>query len=222
MIVAIHQPMFFPYTGIIEKIKRCDVFVFLDDVQYEDGGFQNRNRILTKDGVKWFTVPIKRPRYMRNLQEIMLSNYNDWKGYFLSTLQYTYGKAKYYREVIDLVNEILNKEYSRLIDLNIECMMQILKYFGINRETHRSSDFPDKPTDRIDRIIYLVRQLGGDTFLSGDGAKVYMDVERFQDIKVVFQEYKCKEYPQMWSKEFVPYMSILDYMMYMGRDVSRL
>ena len=35
-IVAIHQPNFFPWLGFFDKIRRADVFVFLDDVSYID------------------------------------------------------------------------------------------------------------------------------------------------------------------------------------------
>ena len=51
-----------------------------------------------------------------------------------------------------------------------------------------------------------------------------MDVEYFRScgVNVEFQNYECREYPQVWGEEFVPYMSILDYMMNMGNDVSLL
>ena len=32
--VSIHQPCYLPYLGIIYKIWRSDIFVYLDDVQY--------------------------------------------------------------------------------------------------------------------------------------------------------------------------------------------
>ena len=32
--VAIHQPNYLPWLGYFAKIKKCDIFVFLDDVQF--------------------------------------------------------------------------------------------------------------------------------------------------------------------------------------------
>ena len=49
--VAIHQPNYFPYLGFFHKLVRCDVFVILDNVQFNRGGFVNRNRIKTAGGV---------------------------------------------------------------------------------------------------------------------------------------------------------------------------
>ena len=45
MIVAIMQPYFFPYIGYFQLMKAADIFVFLDDVQYIQRGWVNRNRI---------------------------------------------------------------------------------------------------------------------------------------------------------------------------------
>ena len=58
MKVAIHQPQYLPWLGYLAKWAAADVFVFLDTVQYEKNGWQNRNRIRTADGAHWLTVPV--------------------------------------------------------------------------------------------------------------------------------------------------------------------
>lgn len=59
-IVAIHQPHYLPWQGYIDKLDTADVFVVLDCVQYEKGGWQNRNRVKIPDGAHWLTVPVKK------------------------------------------------------------------------------------------------------------------------------------------------------------------
>jgi hypothetical protein len=56
--VAVHQPQYLPWLGYLAKWAAADVFVFLDTVQYEKNGWQNRNRIRTADGAHWLTVPV--------------------------------------------------------------------------------------------------------------------------------------------------------------------
>jgi len=56
--VAIHQPQYLPYLGFFHKLLHCDVFVALDNVQFLRRGFQNRNKIKTKQGWQWLTVPV--------------------------------------------------------------------------------------------------------------------------------------------------------------------
>ena len=57
--VAIHQLGYIPWLPFLDKIKKSDVFVFLDDVQYQKNGWQNRNKIRTSDGTMWLTIPVK-------------------------------------------------------------------------------------------------------------------------------------------------------------------
>ena len=49
VIVSIRQPGYLPYMGFFKKIESSDIFVFLDDVQYVRGEWENRNKIRTSD-----------------------------------------------------------------------------------------------------------------------------------------------------------------------------
>jgi hypothetical protein len=55
MRLAIMQPYFFPYIGYFQLISAVDAFVFLDDVQYIDRGWMNRNRLLLGGQPHWWT-----------------------------------------------------------------------------------------------------------------------------------------------------------------------
>lgn len=46
MIASIMQPYFFPYLGYFQLMAASDLFVHLDDVQYIQRGWVNRNCIL--------------------------------------------------------------------------------------------------------------------------------------------------------------------------------
>ena len=59
MILAAHQPAYLPWLGYLHKLACCDVFVIVDDVQYEAQNFQNRNRLKINNGVAWVTVPLE-------------------------------------------------------------------------------------------------------------------------------------------------------------------
>ena len=56
--VAIHQPQYLPWLGYLDKLDSADVFIILDTVQFKKHEWQNRNRIRTKEGWQWLTVPI--------------------------------------------------------------------------------------------------------------------------------------------------------------------
>ena len=60
MILAAHQPSYLPWLGYLDKMLRADVFVVMDDLQYEAQNFQNRNRLKLNTGPAWVTVPVER------------------------------------------------------------------------------------------------------------------------------------------------------------------
>ena len=58
MIVAIHQPNFLPWMGYFWKIAHVDRFVFLDNVQFSKGSYQNRVKVKGPQGPHWMTIPV--------------------------------------------------------------------------------------------------------------------------------------------------------------------
>jgi len=79
MRVAIHQPEFLPWFGYIHKLANTDKFVLLDDVQFKKNNFQNRNRIITKQGLVWLTVPIKNTVLNKKIRETYIDKRQNYK-----------------------------------------------------------------------------------------------------------------------------------------------
>ena len=59
MKVAVMQPYFVPYIGYFRLINAVDKFVLLDDVNYINRGWINRNRILLGERPHTITIPLK-------------------------------------------------------------------------------------------------------------------------------------------------------------------
>ena len=57
--LAVLQPGYLPWLGFFDQMRRADVFVYYDDVQYDKHGWRNRNRVKSPDGPVWLTVPIR-------------------------------------------------------------------------------------------------------------------------------------------------------------------
>ena len=45
MKISAHQPAYLPWAGYLQRIHMSDVFVLLDEVQFEKNSFTNRNQI---------------------------------------------------------------------------------------------------------------------------------------------------------------------------------
>src|SRR5260370_40593126 len=57
--LVVLQPSYLPWLGFFDQVRRCDRFVFYDDVQYDKHGWRNRNRIKAASGPVWLTVPVR-------------------------------------------------------------------------------------------------------------------------------------------------------------------
>ncbi len=79
MKIAIHQPHYLPWLGYFAKWAAADLFVFLDTVQFEKNGWQNRNRIKTRDGARWLTVPV-RASLGTPIKDVTIDERQPWPG----------------------------------------------------------------------------------------------------------------------------------------------
>ena len=58
MKISIHQPQYIPWLPYFLKISNSDCFIFLDSVDFQKNGVQNRNEIKTAQGRHWLTIPV--------------------------------------------------------------------------------------------------------------------------------------------------------------------
>jgi hypothetical protein len=58
MIVSINQPAYLPWLGYFHRIAVSDAHIVLDTVQFEKNSFTNRNKVRTREGWCWLTVPV--------------------------------------------------------------------------------------------------------------------------------------------------------------------
>ncbi len=215
MILTIHQPMYLPYPGIFNKMENADIFVFLDDVQYSDGYYYNRNRIKTQRGALMLTVPLLKSLGQK-LNEIRIATNIKWQKKHLKSIYANYSKADYFSSYIDFFEEIYNMQWEKLHNLNMKTMIYIMEALDINTQFYLSSE-PKCESTGTQRIIDTCKALDADTYLSGIGGTDYLDQKLFKknNIKLEFQRYAPKEYKQLWG-DFIPNLSIIDLLFNLG------
>ncbi len=217
MKVAIHQPQYLPWPGYFNKILNCDIFVFLDDVQYKKNEWQNRNRIKSANGEIWLTIPVHY-RFGEKINEIRVDNKVFWRKDHIKTIRYNYQKAKFFYDFYPYIENLLKKEYELLTEINIDSINMILDYLEIKKMTLRSSELKIEG-EKTHRLVSICKQLSADVYISGSGAKEYLIIEEFEKngIKVVFQEYFTPCYHQLFG-EFIPNLSIIDMIFNIGKE----
>ena len=111
MIISAHQPAYNPWLGYFHKVLISDIFVIMDDVQFEKNSFINRNKIFQKPSGTMLTIPCSTKDYKdKSINEIETSN-EIWKKKHIKTIQQTYAKSPFYKEVMPLIEDALNQSF---------------------------------------------------------------------------------------------------------------
>lgn len=210
--IVISQPMFFPWVGMFEQIKLADCYVHYPDVQFSKGSFVNRVQIKTANGIKWLTVPLKNVSMGQFIGEVEINDERDWRTSHLGVLSQSYRNAPYKEEMLDLVRCVYAENFSTIAELSIKTLEVVNDYY----ELTESTIFRDSRELKIDgfssqRVLDIVKAMDGDVYITGHGAKKYLEHDLFEKIgvRVEYMEYEKKPYSQLHG-DFTPYVSILD------------
>ena len=213
---AVMQPYLFPYIGYYQLVNASDVFIVYDDVTFIKQSFINRNSILTNGEPKRFSLPV--PGASSNA---LIKNLDYAPAVkLLKTVQQNYSKAPYYQDVIGIISSILTKKSRSVARLNELSIRKVFDYLGLKKQIVFASDLDyDRTADRADRLITLTKMHGCMHYINSPGVKELYDKKYFdkQGIKLSFIQSEIKPYTQA-SKEFVPYLSIIDILMNCSKE----
>ncbi len=218
MIVAGHQPNYLPWLGFFDKMRSADVFIIEDNVQYEQQGFTNRNRIMTADGIRWLSVPVEHANKPLPISEVRIANKGEpeWGSRHWLTLKHNYCRTPYWQDFSEFFRDTYDREWDLLIDLNMHLIRGIMVFLKIDKPLVFSSSLGAEGK-KTELIIAQCKQVGADTQLSGSGCRDYIDSKRFDEegIRLVFQEFRHPVYAQT-CPGFLPNLSVVDYLFCAG------
>ena len=209
--IGIHQSQFLPWLPFFYKVFASDVFVILDDVQFQKNGVQNRNMIKTPQGTLWLTIPVRRS-LETPLNAVEVADQGVFKK-ILKTLEMTYRQSCFFEPVFDELKMVFEKRHTHLHVLNMDLVNIILNLMKKKVDIRLSSSMgTTKKKDEL--VIEIIKKSGETSYLSGLGGLEYMNLDQFRDegIEVNVCEFVYGEYPQLWTKNkgFTPELSIID------------
>lgn len=220
--VVVSQPMLFPWAGMFEHLALADVHVHYDDVQFSKGSFTNRVQIKTAAGTSWLTVPLARRAMSDLIIDLAADDRQHWRARHARFLVETYRDAPHHREMLDLVDEVYADRSTPLVRVLERSMEVVARRFGslASSPVHRSSELGIGGTG-WQRVLDIVRAVGGDVYLTGHGASRYLDHDAFEaaGVEVRYMDYSCTPYPQLHGP-FTPYVSILDLIANVGTSAA--
>jgi hypothetical protein len=226
LVVAIHQPNFFPWLGYFDKIARADVFVMLDDVQFSKtgGSWTNRVKLLEHGKPVWKTVPVRRSALgLQLIRSVEMAADAPWRAKLLQALRTNYGAAPAFGEVMPWISELVEYPTNLLCEFNVHAIQCLTKRLGLERARLVRQSELGISGHATELLVDLVRAAGGAEYLSGDGSDGYLDAAAFvrAGLTVAFQGFRHPQYPQGGAGEFVGGLSVIDALMYCGLEGVR-
>lgn len=218
--IAIMQPYFLPYIGYFQLMGAVDRFVLYDDVAFITRGWINRNRLLIQ-GAPWrFTLPLANASQNLTIREIRVADsILNWRRDFFKTLHHAYGKAPYYTETLELIQECLQCSSTFLIDWLQHALSRLSFALELRTELTRNSEAETPPGLKgQERILAICSREGACIYRNAFNGQSLYDPLVFAErgLTLQFMQARIAPYPQ-FGAPFVPCLSIVDILMFNGR-----
>lgn len=222
MIVSINQPAYLPWLGYFHRIAQSDLHIVLDHVQLEKNSFANRNRIRSRTGWQWLTVPIKTKGRFGELAINQVELADDrWRHRHWESLRQTYGRAPCFRSMGDFLEALYHQEWARLMDLAMATIRPQLEALAIGTPLVFSSQLGVSGA-KDELVLNLLDAVGAKTYLSGPFGRTYLNEAKFQERGIVlrYHDFQHPVYPQQLPG-FEPNMAALDLLLNCGPQAAR-
>lgn len=221
------QPYFFPYLGYYQLLQAADTFVFFDDVNYINKGWINRNNMLQKDKPLLFTVPLLKASQNRLINEIELLEFDKWESGFLKQVQHNYSKAPFYAVIFPWLNNIFdNQQFTHIGQLAMASISGVASLLELDVQLMKSSEINynrENSTSGQDKILSICSVLQADHYINAINGRELYNEENFvaENVQLSFIQMHDISYPQWNNTAFVPYLSILDVLMFNGPENTK-
>lgn len=223
MIVVGHQPQYIPYLGFFNKVSKADIFVFVDNVQFQRQSWQQRTLIKYDGKPLYLTIPVKKKgKYFQNINDVEIID-GRWKNKHWKSICLAYGKTPYFEAYRKDLEFMYQKKWPRLSDFTIEMTNYLLDTIGIRHKAVYIGSKLKISGDKTGLLIDICKKTGADTYLSGDGARVYVNEMQFRhsSLNHVFNNFKHVKY-QQYGDGFLEGMGIIDALFMHGPNTLSL
>ena len=223
--IAVMQPYLFPYIGYWQLLNAVDEFVLLDDVQYIQRGWINRNRVLVDGRDHLFSFSVCKDAQQTKINQRFFSpDFSAERARFLRMLQCAYAKAPFFQPALSVIERSLDFSTRNVAACVGDSLKILADYLHIATPfVYASAIAGDKSLKAQDYILALTKSLHGDVYINLSGGIALYDKTVFGEhgIQLLFLKALPHEYKQ-FSHEFIPFLSIVDVMMFNSPETIKM
>jgi WbqC-like protein family len=226
--VVILQSNYLPWRGYFDLLRRADLFVVLDVVQFTKNDWRNRNIIKTPSGPQWLTIPVRHSLGEATTIDRATVADTRWAAKHIKSLKQCYSRAAAYDETASWLFGLIERlaVETQLSVINVQLLAAIAAQFGIRTPIIQCTDLLHRDlivgAEPSQRLVDLCRAAGATHYLSGPAAQSYLNTGLFSahGIAVDWMSYAgYPPYPQLWGA-FDPKVSIVDLLFNTGSEAA--
>ncbi len=202
----------------------CEKFIYMDSVQYTKNSMYSKNYINGQNGKVCLPIPIKNETKYGLIKDVKICNDINWGNKHLNKIRHSYSRSPYFECYFSSLENILNKQWDWLTDVNYNLLMLICDWFDLTAEIYKESDLNICwETKKNGRILEYCTLFKANQYIFGKNGANYADEKLFQDnnVKLHFQNFKHPIYRQFGHELFTCNLSFIDLLFNCEREQAK-
>ena len=138
--MTLFSTAYLPPVAYMAALSRCSEAQIEAKETFPKQTYRNRADIMTAGGVRTMSVPTIRTNHSRT-EEVLIDYKERWNVVHLRTIEAAYSASPYFQYYADELSDIIMKHHERLIDLNMELLMWMMKKMKIRCKTELTTEW---------------------------------------------------------------------------------
>lgn len=194
--VLLTEIQYNPPISYFRQVLKADSLMLEKHENYTKQSYRNRCHILTAQGMQPLSVPVVRGNSKDKtiITDIEIDYSQKWDKVHWRAIQAAYGRAPYFEFYSDYIKEIYDRQPKYLFDLNVDLLKLYLKFLKVNKPLNFTDSYQEDTPEHV------------------------LDLRNKIHPKIITDNLHVKTYTQVFGKQFVSELSIIDLLFTQGPE----
>ena len=194
---VILQSSYLPWKGYFDLLEKADIFVIYDSVLFSKQTWRNRNKVRTKDGTAWISIPVETSGKYHQAIDAVQTVDSSWAEKHWMAIVRSLKSAPFFDEYAADWEEWFARAaaFESLHEINVYFFTRLAETLGITTEVVRDRDVGLTVGTPTERLVALCKSVDATSYLTGPAGLDYIEREKFADADVVLESIDYSTYP---------------------------
>jgi hypothetical protein len=193
-LILLTELMYNPPVEYFRQVLQSDGLLIEQHENYVKQSYRNRCHVLTAQGAVPLSIPVLKGNSKDKtvITEIEIDYSQKWYNVHWRTIQAAYGRAPYFEFYSDYIQQVYERQPKYLFELNVELLRLYLKLLKLNKPLNFTDSYQSEAPANV------------------------LDLRNRIHPKIIPDNLHVNPYTQVFGKQFVPELSIIDLLFTQG------